>query len=279
MKLKFTLLVLLCLFSNSFLFSQNQEINKEVNDSTKEEKKSFFTASTTFNTNSGFAGRVENTFNPAIGALVGYSFKSGIYLNAEADLNPKQSVLFGGFSLEGGYGFNVIEDLVTADVCYTHYFAQNESKILSEIQGSAHGTLTCDLDWVSLEFTPTYNYGSKVGDVLLTFEINKDINLFAINKDTVSITPGIKSYAGTQKLLQLHVNKKLTKKSIATAALNAEYSKFNYLNTDIEIPISYTHKAFTFEVTPTLSLPTNLVQTTRFISNPLCIEFSVAIKI
>ena len=279
MKLKFTLLVLLCLFSNSFLFSQNQEINKEVNDSTKEEKKSFFTASTTFNTNSGFAGRVENTFNPAVGALVGYSFKSGIYFNAEADLNPKQSILFGGFSLEGGYGFDIIEDLLTADVCYTHYFAQNASKILSEIQGSAHGTLTCDLDWVSLEFTPTYNYGSKVGDILLTFEINKDINLFAINKDSVSITPGIKSYTGTQKLLQLHVNKKLTKKSIATAALNAEYSKFNYLNTDIEIPISYTHKAFTFEVTPTLSLPTNLVQTTRFISNPLCIEFSVAIKI
>jgi hypothetical protein len=96
--------------------------------------------------------------------------------------------------------------------------------------------------------------------------------------------PSIKAYAGTQKLLDKHVNNptKKAKTKAAIAASNTQYelySKFNYLDTDIELPISFTLKSFTFELTPTLSLPTNLVQKTQFIANPFYIDFTVSIKI
>ena len=279
MRIKISLLLFVCFLSSNFLFAQNPVTDKDENDSTSEATKSFFSATTSFNTNSGFAGRFEKTYNPVIGASASYNFKSGIYFSAETDLTPTQNVLFGGFSLKGGYEFDIIEDLLSADVNYTHFFAENTTKILSEMVGSASGTLSCDLDWFSLAFTPAYNYGNKTNDILLTFEINKTINLFTINKEPISITPGIRTFAGTQKLLELNANKKNAKKNIVVTALNAEYAKFNYLNTDLEIPISYTHKAITVELTPTLSLPTNLVQSARFISNPFFVDLSVSIKI
>ncbi|MEI8085152.1 MAG: hypothetical protein WCG93_02930 [Paludibacter sp.] len=282
MKYKFSNLLILCMLSSSYIFSQTSENQKDDNDSI-DEKKSFFSASTTFITNSASAGRVEEGYNPSIGASIGYNFKFGGYIAAESGLAPTQTQKFGGFSLQGGYGCTIIKDFMDADISYTHYFSQNTSKVSSEVQGTFTGALTCDLDWVAIDFTPSYSYGSKVGDVLFSLGLNKNISLFTFSKQSeLSISPGLKSYAGTQKLLELHVTKKplKTKKgAILISEYNAEYSKFNYLDTDIEIPISYTLNKFTFELTPILSLPTNLVQTTRFIANPFYVDFSVSLKI
>ena len=292
MKLKIVVSLIFILLSSLLLFAQNSDETKEEKDSTtKKDKKSYFTASTTFNTNSTFAGRAEQTFNPTADVMIGYNFKSGLYLNGEVGVAPTQPVLFGGIDLTGGYEFSIIKDLLSVDLNYTHYFAQNQSKVSSEIQGSASGIISVDLDWINLQLTPSYNYGSSIGDALFSVGASKEIHLFAVGKDSITITPSIKAYAGTQKLLEQHVNnptkKAKTKAAIAalaaTAALNAQYnqlySKFNYLDTDIELPISFTLKSFTFELTPTLSLPTNLVQKTQFIANPFYIDFTVSIKI
>lgn len=286
MKLKIVVSLVFTLLSSLLLFAQNSDETKEEKDSTtKKEKKSYFTASTTFDTNSTFAGRAEQTFNPTAGVMIGYNFKSGLYLNGEVGFAPTQSVLFGGIDLTGGYEFSIIKDLLSVDLNYTHYFSQNQSKVSSEIQGTASGIISVDLDWINLELTPSYNYGSSIGDALFSVGASKEINLFAVGKDSITIMPGIKAYAGTQKLLDQHVNNPSKKAKIKAAidALNAQYyqlySKFNYLDTDIELPISFTLKSFTFELTPTLSLPTNLVQKTQFIANPFYIDFTVSIKI
>jgi hypothetical protein len=285
MKLKIVVSLIFIVLSSLLLFAQNSDGTKEEKDTTtKKEKKSYFTVSTAFDTNSTFLGRAEQTFYPTADVMIGYNFKSGIYLNGEVGFAPTQPVLFGGIDLTGGYEFSIIKDLLSVDLNYTHYFAQNQSKVSSEIQGTANGIISVDLDWINLQLTPSYIYRSSIGDALFSVGASKEIHLFAIGKDSITITPGIKTYAGTQKLLELHVNNpKRAKTKAAIAALNAQYdqlySKFNYLDTDIELPISFTLKSFTFELTPTLSLPINLVTKTQFIANPFFIDFTVTIEI
>ena len=66
------------------------------------------------------------------------------------------------------------------------------------------------------------------------------------------------------------------------AKLIADSKKFNYLDLDIEIPISYTINAFTFEISPIFSFPSNIIEPSKvsyFAKNPFLINFSVSIKV
>lgn len=297
--MKIKVLLFFIILSLSYSFSQTTEVEPTDSDSTNTEEKSYFTSSVTYTSNSVTAGRAElNAHNPGIGASLGYNFKFGMYLNAETGILPNQlstatttQNIFGGLSLQGGYGFTILEDLLTADLNYTHYLFQNSSKVSSEIQGTAAATLSFDLDFIGLDIVSNYSYGNANNDVLFTFTLNKNINLFPIGKDTLSITPTISAYAGTQNLIGLHLRNvpAKIKNPKLLAAIEAENAKliadaklFKYLDLDLEIPISYTLNAFTFELTPVFSFPTNLIEPTKvkyFDPNPFSLNFSVSIKV
>ena len=298
MNFKTPALLLFYLVCNISVFCQKIENDSIDNDSTDVDKMSYLTASITYASNSVSIGRAElGTPNPSIGATLGYNFKSGIYVNAETGILPSQAVtttttsIFSGLSLQGGYGFSLIEDLLSADVNYTHYLFQNTSKITSEVQGTASATISCDLDWIGVDLVSNYSYGNANSDVLFNLSVNKNINLFAIGKDTLSITPTLSTYVGTQNLIGLHLRKVPSKSKNAKliAAINAENAKliadskkFNYLDLDIEIPISYTINAFTFEISPIFSFPSNIIEPSKvsyFAKNPFLINFSVSIKV
>ena len=290
----FTLITCLSTFSKK---TENDSID---NDSTDIEKKSHFTASITYASNSVSYGRVEaSTFNPSIGASIGYNFKSGIYFNAETGIlllkdstsSTSQQNIFGGLSLQGGYKFSLVEDVLSADINYTHYLFQNATKISSDIQGTAAASISADLGWLGADLGSNFSYGNANTDILMNFSINKNINLFPIGKDTLSITPTLTAYAGTQNLIGLHLRnipKRISNPKLK-AAIEAENAKliaeaklFKFIDFDIEIPVSYTLNAFTFEVTPTFSFPSNLIEPTNskyFSNNPFFINFSVSVKI
>lgn len=281
-------------------FSQKMDTDSIDNDSTDIEKKSHFTASITYASNSISYGRVEaNTINSAIGASIGYNFKSGIYFNAETGIMPTQVSttvstqpdIFGGLALKGGYGLTLIEDVLTGDINYTHSFFQNTSKITAEITGTASASVSADFGWIGADLGSSFSYGNGNNDILLNFSVNKGIHLFPIGKDTLSITPTLTAFAGTQNLIGLHLRnipKKLTNPKLKTAIeaenakLIAEAKLFQFVDLDIEIPVSYTLNAFTFEITPTISFPTNLIEPTNsnyFSKMPFFINFSVSVNI
>ena len=298
MKLK--LLFAFLTLSITFCFSQTSDDDSDNSDSIPE-KKSFFAAGLNYTSNSVTIGRAElNSINPAIGATVGYNFAFGMYLNVESGILPNQvststttnpTNIFGGLSLQGGYGFIIFEDLLTADVNYTHYLFQNSSKISSEIQGTASGSLSFDLGFIGADIVSDYSYGNANNDVMINFSVNKDLNLFPIGKDTLHITPTLSAYAGTQNLIGLHLRNvpAKTKNPKLLAAIAAENAKliadaklFKYLDLDLEIPLSYTINAFTFELTPVFSFPTNLIEPAKvkyFDPNPFSLNFSISIKV
>jgi hypothetical protein len=300
MNLKTVLIVLIYLLCNSTIFCQKIENDSIESDSTDIEKKSYFTSSITYSSNTVTVGRADNNLiSPSTGVSVGYNFKSGIYITAETGIlltkdtttiTAKPSI-FGGLSLQGGYGFSLVEDLLSADINYTHYLFQNTTKISSEIQGTASVNLSLDLGWLGADLVTNYSYGNANSDILFNFSINKNINLFPIGKDSLNITPTLSAYAGTQNLFGLHLRKIPLKtknaKLIAAikaqdAILIADAKQFKYLDLDLELPISYTINAFTFELTPTLSLPSNLIEPAKvnyFAKNPFFINFSVSIKV
>ena len=196
--MKFKILFLFIILSLSFSYSQTTTVEADDSDSTNTEEKSYFTSSVSYISNSVTAGRAEsNAQNPEIGASVGYNFKFGMYLNAETGILPNQlslstttsQTIFSGLSVQSGYGFTILEDILTADLNYTHYLFQNTSKISSEIKGTAAATLSFDLDFIGLDIASNYSYGNLNNDVLFTFTLNKNINLFRIGKDTLSLTP------------------------------------------------------------------------------------------
>ncbi len=300
MNYRYLFFIIFSLISSLSTFAQKTENDSIDNDSTDIEKKSYLTASITYASNSVSYGRVQaNTINPTIGASIGYDFKSGIYFNAETGIMPTQASstvttqpnIFGGLSLQGGYGFSIVEDVLSADVNYTHSFFQNTSKITSEIQGTAAASISADLSWIGADLGSNFSYGNANTDILFNFSINKNINLFPIGKDTLSITPTLTTYAGTQNLIGLHLRnipKRITNPKLKTA-IEAENAKliadaklFKFIDLDVEIPVSYTISLFTFEISPTFSFPSNLIEPVKsnyFAKNPFFINFSVSIKV
>lgn len=300
MNLKFYTFLSLFFLINLSVFCQTTENDSIKNDSTDIDKKSYFTVGLNYETNSVSAGRaVSASVNPNIGLSLCYNFKWGGYLNADTGILPTQTTtsttiqpnIFGGLSLQGGYGFPVFEDVLTADLNYTHYLFQNSSKVLSEVQGTASGKLSFDFNWLQADLVTNYSYGNSNSDILFNFSISKSLNLFPIGKDTLTITPTLSSFAGTQNLIGLHlrkVPKRITNVKLKNAILAentrliTESKIFNYLDTDISLPVSYMTGIFTFEITPTLSIPLNIIEpkaSSYFAKNPFFLNFSVSVQV
>lgn len=271
-----------------------------------EEKKSHFTATMSYVTNSVWEGRSDSIVTPFFCAAVGYHFKFGAYINGGLNFIPNRQInILDLATIEAGYEFPIIKDVFVGNVFYTkNFYSQYSTQVGSEIDGAFTTEFSYDFNLVQLAVSAAYSYGVQ-NDIGVTSGLSKNIEIEIAKGHTLSLNPTATVFAGTQNLYAIYlttrsqkathgknshasnassianknshvVNNTTTTTTVTTTATqNVQYSKFNMLDVDVSLPISYVYKKFTFGVTPTMSLPFN-VQSGEFTSRPFFVNFSVA---
>jgi hypothetical protein len=135
------------------------------------------------------------------------------------------------------------------------------------------------------------NHGDKK-DVKINPGISHGFEIKKFLGSSLRITPTATLFAGTQNLMGVYIlqrpgrikniyNKKgkhgSTSTTGKTTTISTNYSKFNFLSFDVSVPLSYSIKAYTFNFTPTYSIPFN-VQDGEFTHNPFFMDFSIGAK-
>ena len=277
-KLALLLLLLVC-------FSVNMLAEDEA-----EEKKSYFTASMNYSTNSVWEGRSDSIVTPYIGTTLGYHFKFGGYINGTLNFYPnrKDNVLDQSI-LQAGYDFTLIKDKLKGALSYSAYFnSKYSTQVKSEIKGVTSAGLSYDAKIVEWSVNADYDFGNK-SDFTLTSSLSRWIEVFSKGNNTLSVNPTVTGFAGTQNLyaeyLKNRVNKiKLHGKKAGTTAASttstvqtSEYSQFNLVDIDLALPVGYSYHDLSFSVTPTYAIPLH-VQSGEFTSHPFYLNFSVEYK-
>lgn len=282
------------LFYSSAVFSQT----------TDEAKKSYLNAKIKYTSNSVWLGRSDSIVTPVFGVSAGYHFNFGAYLNAEMSIIPSRQIdILDLTTVQTGYGFSIIKDVFDADISYTHnFYSQYSTQVGSEVMGTAAADLSYDFDLVQLSVNGEFSFGSS-SDIGLSSALSKSIDIEFKKGSLLNITPTATAYAGTQNLYAVylvtrsqkavhgknshaanassknpHASANSAATTTTTTTVTKEYARFNMLDVDISLPISYTYKKFTFAITPVMAIPLN-VQSGEFTSNPFFIRFSVGVKI
>lgn len=253
-----------------------------------EEKKSCLVAEINYVTNSVWQGRSDSIITSGIGVSLGYHFKFGLYVDGGLTIIPNRQVdLLDLTTIKAGYEFSIIKDVFGGNVAFIkNFYSQYSTQVGSEVQGGVVAELSYDFDLVQLAVSSEYSYGTK-NDIGLTSALSKNIEIELSKDHTLSLTPTITGYAGTQNLYALYLINRPKKanrgknshaSSTTTVTQEVEYSKFNMLDLDVSLPITYAYKKFTFGITPTMAFPLN-VQTGEFTSRPFFVNFSVAFKL
>ncbi|MDP4270207.1 MAG: hypothetical protein Q8909_08775 [Bacteroidota bacterium] len=256
----------------------------------EDEKKSYFTATVNYSTNSVWEGRSDSIITPYIGTTLGYHFKFGGYINGTLNFYPnrKDNVLDQSI-LQAGYDFTLIKDKLKGALSYSAYFnSKYSTQVRSEIQGVTSAGLSYDAKIFEWSVNADYDFGNK-SDFTLTSSLSRWIQVFSKGNHTLSVNPTVSGFAGTQNLyaeyLKNRVNKiKLHGKKAGTTAASttstvqtSEYSQFNLVDIDLALPVGYSYHDLSFSVTPTYAIPLH-VQSGEFTSHPFYLNFSVEYK-
>lgn len=276
-------ILILSVFSLSYLTLFSQD---------KEEKKSYLNASVNYTTNSVYEGRSDSIVTPYIGTSIDYHFRSGIFVNGALNFYPnRQDNILDLGTLGVGYEFQLIKDKLSGSISYTkNFYSKYSTQVNSETKGAVAADLSFDFTLFQLSLDGDYDYGEKT-DGTLSSSISKGIETFKIAGNALSITPTVTVFAGTQNLYATYLKKRPTKvkankgkkdNSVSSSIIDtyeAAYSKFEFKDFDVSLPVSYTYKIFTFSITPTLAFPVNVVQSGEFTNRPFYVNFSASIKI
>lgn len=277
---KIVIAVLVQFFCLGYLLSQTSE----------PAKKSYLVSGVSYATNSVWQGRSDSIITPGVGVSLGYHLKCGLYLDGGLSIIPSREIdKLDLATLRAGYDFAFIKDVFTGNVSYVkNFYSQYSTQVGSEVQGGVGAELAYDFSLFQLGVNGEYSYGAK-SDIGLTATLGKSIEIEMAKGHSLNLTPSLTAYAGTQNLYGLYLVKRpkkanngkksrTTTTTTASSSKEIAYSKFNMLDIDLSLPISYTYKKFTFGVTPTFAIPLN-VQADEFTGHPFYINFSLEFKL
>jgi hypothetical protein len=271
------IVVLTLLICSSYLQSQTNESSK----------KSYLTSGVSYSTNSVWQGRSDSIITPGVGVSLGYHLKSGFYVDGGLSIIPSREInKLDLATLSAGYSFSLIKDVFTGNISYVkNFYSQYSTQVASEVQGGVGAELAYDFSLFQLGVNTEYSYGTKK-DIGLTATLGKSIEIEMAKSHSLNLSPSLTAYAGTQNLYGLYLVKRPKKankgkksgSTTTSTTSGVSYSKFNMLDIDLSVPLSYEYKRFTFGMTPTFAIPLN-VQPDEFTGHPFYINFSLEFKL
>lgn len=214
-----------------------------------------FTLGADYQSDMVYMGRKDSIKTPLLVANFNYSLKNGIFADGEAYFNAKT------LKLDGGYfavGYEVDKENWGASMAVSKFFFKsNVNLIRSDVKFSIDGAFYYDADWITFNFEPTYNIGTK-GSLVLAGGVSKEIDIDDVsNNGDIRFIPKLYIWAGDENL---NINR-LTKKRNKTITKATSANKFHLSSIDFDLLSQYIiDDKFKIIVDPLISIPENYKQ-------------------
>lgn len=268
------------------IFLSTLVLTSKAQDSTKKNQESFFKFSANYLTNSVYNGRKDSLTLPYLTPSITYYDKSGFYVGGSLSyLMAKDENRIDLFTLDAGYDFS-IGDKFSGGIYAAKYFYNNSSvAVRSETTGSFGFGVSYDPGIVTLYSGVDFSFASKT-DINVSTSLSH-VFYFGDDNNQWSITPSFAMNAGTQNSYQDFVRKRKFKGPNGNNIVIKSSSKFDILDYELSLPITYDLKKLGFFLTPTYALPQNgvyyttqsgIVINAEKLENTLYAEFGFYIK-
>ncbi len=224
-----------------------------------EKEKSYGKASLEFANNSVYLGRKDSVTTPYITPTLGYYDKSGFYIEGTLSyLTRSGDSRIDESAVNIGYDFSIGN--FSGEITAGKFFYNSKStNVKSEVKGDIAATASYDFGFIETSLQPGINFGTK-NDYILAWAIDHE---FGVADDAVKISPSFLLNGSTRNFYDSYYGKRKFKKkngtgtgpTISASVLDA--SKFKLMDYELSLPISYTVKKLTFDLTPSYSIPVN----------------------
>lgn len=211
-----------------------------------------FTVGANYQTDTQYMGRKDSINTPLIVPNFNYSFKNGIFADGEAYFNAKT------LKLDGGYiamGYELDKESWGASLAVSKFFFKSGVNVIrSDTKFSFDGSFYYDADWLTFNFEPTYNIGTK-GSLVLAGGISKEIDIEEVTDNgDIHFTPKLYLWAGDENITINHLIKKRNK----TITKTTSSSTFHLSSIDFDLLSQYIiNEKLKITVDPLISFPEN----------------------
>jgi hypothetical protein len=217
-----------------------------------ENKKNSLTVGANYQTDMQYMGRKDSITTPLFVANFNYSFKNGIFINGEAYLDAKTSKLDGGYF---ALGYELDKENWGASLDVSKYFFRTATNLIrSDVKFSIDGAFYYKLNWITLNFNPTYNFGTT-SSLTLAGGISKEIDIDEVtNNSSIHLTPKLYLWAGDESLIINHLLVKKKKRIATTSSIN----KFHLTSIEFDLLSEYIiNNKFKISIDPLIAIPQN----------------------
>ncbi len=273
--------ILLFLFLCTFVITAKAgaaDTAKQKKTDTVKVKKASFKIGTTYNSNSVYLARTDSVAIPIYNLGLTYTLKNGIFFSGTVNYVPSREFdkLDGG-SLETGYNFEA--NNLSGGVSVSKYFSSfNSTQVISALDASLGAELSYNVfDVITPSIHVDYVLGNGGGnDFLLTGGMAHDFSIdkpFAAH-DKLSIEPAIHFNAGSQNFYSTYFIRKqvseVARKNLRSKGKGVgntvtttttqlvpgttNFSKFQVLAYEFNLPFTYTIKKIAVEINPVYAI-------------------------
>lgn len=264
-KLQLAFLSIILLLSVNCLQAQEKDDSTSIKLDSVHEKpaKSYFQVGVSYLSDNVYFGRKDSVKIPYISPTIGYYAKSGFYLNGSFSYIPTTGEnRIDAIILETGWDFNIgdFDGEVNAS---KNFYSSNSTNVKSEIVGSLSATAGYDFGFIKPSAQGTMDFGTKFTDYSLTLGLE---HTFEVVQDIFQFTPSFFLNESTQNYYGSYYSKRRYTKRKTKAGIPITYqvtadladvSKFKPMDYEFTMPIEYTTKKFTFNFTPSYTIPVN----------------------
>lgn len=231
----------------------------------------------TYGNNSSYLGRFQNARLPYISTDITYRHKSGLWISALAFDIQNSTTFIDEIDLLGGWNFDLSKK-IDGSIYYSRYFIKPESELIkASVANAINGYVGFDYNILYSRLTVAHIFG-ETSDFFMIMDHSRYLEWEKVfhKEDYFSVEPKISMILGTQSFVESHLIRNTSpvsspvitpkgpgRPSGSTTDNQSEETivkKFNVISYEISIPISYTFKKFTIEVSGRYSIPVNLAE-------------------
>lgn len=172
-------------------------------DSTKEDKTSYFKLSAHYLSNAVYSGRKDSTPVPYFKPGIGYHHKSGFFINAGISVlvSPSEPSHVDLINTEVGYEFKIRDNFSGSISAAKYFYADASFAAGSELKGGVGANISYDNPIATIGLGGELLFSTKT-DVVTNINLSHGFNINAV--DGLSITPSFQVNAGSQYFNQAY---------------------------------------------------------------------------
>lgn len=266
-----------CIFIFNIVAAQSQQVNSEINETSKADESSYCKFSIAYLSNSVYYGRKDSAVVPYATPTFRYTNKTGLYAEASLSyLSNSESRIDLGY-IGAGYKVDNKDSTVELEVYANKYFTNSSSySVKSALKADAGAGVSLDAGFLKFN-VELYSIFSAKTDFTTSFGIEKDVNFGEDENWTFS--PSAMVGIGTSNFYSTYFkDKKFSVKrkkrtpvvpAGTVITVNVEKQKIGLLDYELSAPLEYESKRFGFFLTPVYVVPVNPVKYTINNSAPI----------